>query len=97
MGIAMRKIVLTLLSIVSLAALVACGGGSSNSISVPPAPSGGNNAGFSNASLTGNYVLAANGVTANNNFAVAGVFTADGNGNITSGTRDTVNDSGGQT
>jgi hypothetical protein len=93
----MRKIVLTLLSIVSLAALVACGGSSSSTISVPPSPSGGNNAGFSNASLTGNYVLAVNGVTANNAFAVVGVFKADGNGNVTSGTRDTVNDGGGQT
>ncbi len=97
MGIPMRKILLTLLSIVSLAALVACGGGSSNSISVPPAPSGGNSAGFSNASLNGNYVLAANGFTANNAFAVAGVFKTDGNGNVVSGTRDTVNDGGGQT
>ena len=96
LGIPMRKILLTLVRIVSLGALVACGGGSSNSILAAPAPSGGNNAGFSNASLTGNYVYAANGFTSNNTFAVAGVFTADGNGNITSGTRDTVNDSGGQ-
>jgi len=94
----MRKILLTLISFVALSALVACGGGSSNnSISLPPAPSGGNNAGFSNASLTGNYVFVVNGITQNTNFAVAGVFTADGNGNITSGVRDTVNDAGGQT
>ncbi len=94
----MRKILVTLLSIVSLATLVACGGGSSsNSVSVPPAPSGGNNAGFSNASLTGNYVFAANGLNNSNNYAVVGQFTADGKGNITAGTRDTVNDGGGQT
>ena len=92
----MRKILLTLVTIVSLGALVACGGGSSNSVVAAPAPSGGNNAGFSNASLTGNYVYAANGFTSNYTFAVVGQFHADGNGNITSGTRDTVNDSGGQ-
>jgi hypothetical protein len=92
----MRKIVLTLISVVALAALVACGGGSSRT-PVPVAPSGGNNAGFSNASLTGSYVFSANGITNKNNFAVAGVFIADGAGNITSGTRDTVNDGGGQT
>jgi hypothetical protein len=94
----MRKILLTLISFVTLSALVACGGGSSsNSIGIPGAPSGGISAGFSNASLTGSYVFAVNGSTSNTNFAVAGVFAADGNGNITSGVRDTVNDAGGQT
>jgi hypothetical protein len=95
----MRKILLTVISFVALSALVACGGGSSNNsnISIPPVPSGGNSAGFSNASLTGNYVYAINGETQSTNFAVVGVFTADGNGNITSGVRDTVNDAGGQT
>jgi hypothetical protein len=92
----MRKILLTLLSIALIAPLVACGGGSSNSVLVPAAPSGGNPAGFSNASLTGSYTFAAHGLTNNNKFAVAGAFTADGNGRITSGTRDTVNDAGGQ-
>jgi hypothetical protein len=92
----MRKTLLTLISSVALSALVACGGGSSNSVSVPPAPAGGNNAGFSNASLTGNYVFAVHGTSLTNEFAVAGVLTADGNGNI-SGMRDTVNDGGGQT
>ncbi len=93
----MRKMLLTVISFVALSALVACGGGSSNSVTVPAPPSGGNSAGFSNASLTGNYVFAVSGGTQNNNFAVTGVFTADGNGNVTGGVRDTVNDSGGQT
>jgi len=94
----MRKILLTLISFVALSALVACGGGSSNNnIGIPSSPSGGNPAGFSNASLSGNYVYAVSGLSANNSFAVAGVFTADGNGNVTSGVRDTVNDAGGQT
>lgn len=93
----MQKVLLTLVSFVALSVLVACGGGSSNFIAIPPNPSGGSSAGFSNASLTGNYVFAVNGTTARNGFAVAGLFTADGNGNITSGVRDTVNDGGGQT
>jgi hypothetical protein len=92
----MRKILLTFGSILALLALVACGGGSSSSTPVPSGPSGGNNAGYSNASLTGNYVFSANGVTSNASFATVGVFAADGAGNITSGIRDTVNDGGGQ-
>jgi hypothetical protein len=94
----MRKILLTVISIVGLGALVACGGSGSfsNITPVPPPPSSGNNAGFTNASLMGTYVFAANGVTANNLYATAGVFTADGAGNISAGTRDTVNDGGGQ-
>src|SRR6266568_3385152 len=92
----MRKILLTLLCVVALGTLVACGG-SSNRTQVPTPPSTGNNAGFTNASLNGPYVFAANGSTPSNLFAVAGQFSADGNGNITAGTRDTVNDGGGQT
>lgn len=92
----MPKILFTLISFVALSALVACGGGNSNTISVPAGPSGGNAAGFSNASLNGNYVFAVNGVNSRNSFAVAGVFTADGAGNITTGVRDTVNDGGNQ-
>jgi hypothetical protein len=63
---------------------------------VPPAPSGGNNAGFTNASLSGTYVFAANGITNSANLAVVGSFTADGSGNITSGTRETINSIGSQ-
>jgi hypothetical protein len=95
----MRKILLTLISFVGLAALVACGDRSSVHTPVPPGPSTGNNAGFSDASLTGTYVFSVSGFNSNRSFSYAsiGVFAADGAGNITSGTRDTVNDTGGQT
>lgn len=92
---AMSKIILSLISVVTLAALTACGG-SSNSTPTTTAPSGGNNAGFSISSLKGTYVFAASGVTTSNNFATEGVFTADGAGNISSGARDIYNDGGGQ-
>jgi hypothetical protein len=93
----MRKILLTLLCFVALAALVGCGGGSS-STQVPPPPGSGNNAGYSNASLSGTYVFTAQGVNNSNgnSFAIAGIFTADGAGNISSGSRDTVQDNGSQ-
>lgn len=89
-----RRILLTLVSVVALGALVACGDSGNHT---PRTPVGGNNAGFSNASLKGNYVFSANGATSSFSYAVAGVFTADGAGNITSGLRDTVNDGGNQT
>jgi hypothetical protein len=80
----MRKILLSLISVVALAALVACGG--SNSTPVPSNPSTGNDVGFTNANLKGTYVFSGNGVNSSNyNFDLVGVFTADGNGNITSG------------
>jgi hypothetical protein len=44
---------------------------------------------FSKASLSGSYTYALQGIdTSNNPFTEAGVFTADGNGNVTSGTDD---------
>ena len=94
----MRKLLLTLISVVALAALVGCGGGSSsnNNVSVPSAPSGGLHVGFSNSSLHGNYVFSVHGFNSSSSFAVSGLFTADGSGNISSGIRDTVNDAGGQ-
>jgi hypothetical protein len=92
----MRKLLLTLISIVSLGAVVGCGGGSSNTTPVPSGPTGGNNAGFTTASLKGTYVFAANGINSSNSLAVVGTVTADGTGNIASGSRDTINDTGGQ-
>jgi hypothetical protein len=94
----MRKLILTLISVAALAALTGCGGSNSPHTSVPPSPSSGNNAGFSNASLNGTYVLSVNGYNSYSNYAyaVGGLVTADGNGNITAGVRDTVNDTGGQ-
>lgn len=92
----MRKILLTLISVLALAALVACGS-SNGSTSTPGGPTTGNNAGFSTSSLNGTYVFSGNGVNgSNNNFNVIGVFTADGAGNVTSGFRDTYADSGAQ-
>ena len=84
----MRKILLTLISIVALGGLGCLRWrSSSNNTPVPSGPIGGNNAGFTNASLKGTYVFAANGINPSNvNFAVVGIFTADGSGNITSGT-----------
>jgi hypothetical protein len=93
---AMRKILLSLISVLALAALVACGGSSSNSVTIPSGPSTGNKAGFSTSSLKGTYVYTAGGATASNNFATVGVFTADGAGNITSGTLDYYDDGGNQ-
>jgi hypothetical protein len=92
----MRKILLTLISIVGLGALVACG--NSGGTSAPSGPTGGNNAGFSTASLKGTYVFSASGVNSSGNSVdVLGIFTADGNGNVTSGTRDSYSDSGNAT
>src|SRR5580704_2049945 len=42
----------------------------------------------SNASLTGQYAIAATGMDANGFYALAGSITADGNGNITGGEED---------
>jgi hypothetical protein len=67
---------------------VACGGSGNN----PPPPINGN---FSNASLSGQYAFSISGYQllsdASGNadyYAESGVFTADGNGNITAGTDD---------
>ena len=93
----MRKILLSLVSFCALCALVGCGT-SNNTIAIPPNPSGGNNAGFSNASLVKgqSYVFSVSGLNTRGSFAVVGTFATDGNGTITAGTRDTVNDTGGQ-
>jgi len=87
----MRKILLTLISFVALSALVACGGSSGSS--TPSNPSTGNAVGFSNSNLNGAYVFSGSGVnSANYNFDLLGVFTADGNGNVTSGYRNVYTD-----
>jgi hypothetical protein len=44
--------------------------------------------GFGNSSLKGNYTYHLYGIDTNGEYAEAGVFVADGNGNITSGTDD---------
>src|SRR5947209_18864717 len=69
--------------LVILTFCVACGSGSKSPIFVPK----GN---FSNASLSGQYVYQISGLDSRNNgnglpYREAGVFVADGNGNITRG------------
>ena len=83
------------LVLVTLAFCLACGSGSSSRIVVPK----GN---FSNASLTGSYIYQIVGkeFLTNNNptglpYRESGVFTADGNGHIATGTDDFVEGSGG--
>ncbi len=69
----------------SLAILAACGGSNNSNPPVNPPPSGG----FSNSNLNGNYVFSVTGTAASNDFlTIAGVFTADGQGHITSGVLD---------
>jgi hypothetical protein len=75
--------------IVLALAFASCGGGSNNA---PPPVGGGSNGGFSNASLNGTWVFTVRGSGAANDFAVLGIFNADGNGHITSGSQD-LNDS----
>ncbi len=75
-----------LLTTLILTTMVACGGSSSSPSPAPPAP---NNVGYSTANLNGNYVFSLSGVGSFGDvFARVGVFTADGNGNITSGQED---------
>jgi hypothetical protein len=81
-----------LLASLILTTMVACGG----SVRVPSTPAtpppSANNAGYSNASLSGNYVFTLRGVGSRGEaFVAVGVFTADGAGKITSGQQD-VND-----
>jgi hypothetical protein len=100
----MRKMLLSLFSFAALALLSGCGD-SRPRVLVPNNPSGGNNVGFSMSSpslnLSGTYVFTVHGFNGGiflpNSFAAVGTFTADGNGNITAGTRDTVDDQGHQT
>ncbi len=88
----MRKRFLPL-GLASLLVCVGCGSSSGVKTFIPKGP-------FSNASLNGQYVYQISGVDFffNSNglsYSEAGVFTADGNGNITSGTDDLSEGSGG--
>lgn len=95
----MRKILLTVLAVTLLALLAGCGD-DWHYAPPPSGPTGGNNVGFSNASLKGSYTFATTGVNVSGHsyylFDVVGVFTADGHGNVTSGYRDFYTDSGSQ-
>lgn len=63
-----------------LGVAVGCGGSSGPSVPITGS--------FSNSSLSGSYTYHLYGLDTNGQYAEAGVFTADGNGNITSGTDD---------
>jgi fibronectin-binding autotransporter adhesin len=67
--------------------LAGCGGG--GSVSFPP-PQGG----FTNANLNGPFAFSYTGTDASGFITAAGSFTADGNGNITSGVQDLSNATG---
>ncbi|HEX4488041.1 MAG TPA: hypothetical protein VH088_17315 [Terriglobales bacterium] len=86
----MRKLLL-IPAIFSLALSVACGGSGSSNNGDGGFGSGGSN-GYSAASLSGQYAYQVSGFDfntgANLPFKESGVFTADGKGNITSGTDD---------
>ena len=74
----------TLLAVIGLLLLTAnCGSNSNNGPRTPPVS--GN---FSNASLNGSYAFTFQGTNQNGSFTEAGVFTADGNGNLTAGAVD---------
>ncbi len=84
--IAMKKLLLPL-SLMSLSFLVACGSGSGGPAPAPPTGP------FSTASLKGQYAYRLSGFLYGNTtipYAEGGVFTADGNGNITSATDDLI-------
>jgi hypothetical protein len=78
--IVLRKLLL-LSGLISLMFSLACGSGTN-------AFNQGGSGNFSNASLKGQYAYQLTGVDTAANFREAGVFTADGNGNITGGTDD---------
>lgn len=78
------KHVFPVVAVSLLSFLAGCGGSSNN-----PTPQGN----FSNANLSGTYAMSFSGSGANGFFAVAGMITADGAGNITGGQMD-INDAG---
>ena len=90
---AMRAL-LILVAAGTLIVAAGCGGGNNNG---GGGGGGGNNGNFSNASLNGHYAFTLRGIGTPDNvnsffFVEGGVFTADGNGNLTSITDDFVED-----
>jgi hypothetical protein len=79
-----NRFVLTSLALLTLAFLVGCG---SSSPSATPPPTGG----FANSNLNGTYVFSTSGADVDGAPIVfAGVFTANGSGQVTGGTLDVV-------
>lgn len=88
---AVRALV-TLVAAGTLIVAAGCGGSGNNN-----GGGGGNNGNFTNASLNGHYAftlrgfgLLPNSTTSEDYFVEGGVFTTDGNGNVTAGTDDYV-------
>ena len=88
----MKKILITLPLIVIVIVLGACGGSGYGRSGGTPPPVNGGGGSYTNASLSGTWVFTAHGSGNTSDFAVLGIFTTDGAGNITSGSQD-VNDS----
>src|SRR5277367_3915418 len=82
------RLLMALAAIASVILIAGCGSGT---VATP------NNNGFTNANLSGTYVISISGTDVNLNaetesfFAIVGTITADGMGNITGGTVD-IND-----
>src|SRR5581483_9083751 len=72
-----------ILCLAAVASLIGCGGSSNSIPPVPPPVTG-----FTNASLSGHYTYQMLGQNANGTFREAGVLTADGAGNLTTGSDD---------
>jgi len=86
------RVMAALAAVGALIFAAGCGGGNDNG-----GGGGGNPGGFSKASLNGQYAFTLRGVGTPDNinsffFVEGGVFTADGNGNITTGTDDFIED-----
>lgn len=81
----LRNAFVSLLALSALTFSVACGGSGSPPANPTPPPSGG----FSNANLKGTYVFSVSGVDSSGDpYAIAGTFSANGNGGITAGAVD---------
>ena len=78
-----RSIMFPSLGIFSLVTLAGCGSGNGGSPTLPNLTGK-----FSNGSLNGSYVYQIHGTTVSSPYRELGVFTADGQGHITSGTDD---------
>ncbi len=86
---ARRRMALALISILSVSALISCGGGSASPTTVRNVTGS-----FTNADLNGTYAFALTGTNSFGFFTAAGTLQADGKGNIASGIEDFNSGSG---